>query len=204
LPKTRRRATRGRGRHPRRPQFSAGASSADLVHQCARAAEPRGRSPLRSGRHLSQSAVVAAAGGRRAGGAERRVGRRAPLLQSGVHAQTIGADSGGGGASAARAADRIITVEPHAGFYTTSRDVTSTSRSPYGAAASLPSLIPQLAAAGTLSHTGFVCASPPTTIRTLARRRRPANRSAGCRLTTARRSVSLRRSEEHTSELQSR
>src|SRR5207245_3179777 len=96
---------------------------------CARAAEPRGRSPLRSGRHLSQSAVVAAAGGRRAGGAERRVGRRAPLLQSGVHAQTIGADSGGGGASAARAADRIITVEPHAGFYTTSRDVTRILRS---------------------------------------------------------------------------
>src|SRR5207245_5754653 len=120
---------------------------------CARAAEPRGRSPLRSGRHLSQSAVVAAAGGRRAGGAERRVGRRAPLLQSGVHAQTIGADSGGGGASAARAADRIITVEPHAGFYTTSRDVTHQPR-PSGGGDRTLAQSPGVAAPWTGGHRG--------------------------------------------------
>lgn len=46
------------------------------------------------------------------------------VLQSGVDEQTDGANPRGGGPSAARAADRIITVEPHVGFYTTSRDAT--------------------------------------------------------------------------------
>jgi transposase-like protein len=124
LPQAGRGPARGRGRHPRFSQFPARAPPADLVDQRARASQPGSGSSLRGRRHLSQPAGAVAPCGCPPRGAERRMGGRPPLLQSGVNAQAAGTKSGGGGQDTARAADSIMTAEQHAGFYTTSRDVT--------------------------------------------------------------------------------